>query len=666
MKNTLKRLGALLIAAIMMIAMCVPVMAATNTPSTDQVTTALDPEAIPSSDDTATVFIRGFEDQNVTITAYQIVQANYYEDADPQSGFAGYEICFDDHKNLDPFTVVSGEQTADGNPIYVASYPTSAQINLLAGHTGDLSTSQSITNFTQEGDTYTASADLPVGAWMIIAEDTDGNYVYNPMVVSAYYIDNGTKIAINKIDIDGSWDWADHDVALATTNAYVKSTKPNPSKKITDDDIDTKDSAEHGNDTAIGKTVSFEIDATIPSYSEEYYSYTTTVGGKQVLEEKTCENAVIFWVSDTLDKGLTLDRDSITVEVNDEVLDPSNYELTYTPASATPGTAQTFKIALTKNYLKTLAGKPATERDIVVTYEATVNEYATTNFEPNKNTMKVTYNNKPDTGSGNTENPNKTEEEDITYHYTFEIDGKIAGTGQGVRYDKTTHELIKIDETGEPIDEDTFVEETSEEYPVPQAVKGAVFKLTGTSGDGSGAVFYAITDENGYFVAAPAGDATKEYTLADGTTTITGADIKGFKQMDVGTYELKEVKAPEGFSLDSSAHTVEITAEYYNEDQYTGEGAERELTAHKGELKSYTIEIDGTQTSTYEATYDAGVVEEVENLTEGNVETTYIKNTRIPALPSTGGMGAYLFTIIGVAVMAVVAGSYFRSRAKKV
>ena len=177
---------------------------------------------------------------------------------------------------------------------------------------------------------------------MVIAEDTDGNYVYNPMVVSAYYIDNGTKIAINKIDIDGSWDWADHNVALATTNAYVKSTKPNPSKKITDSDITGKDSAEHGNDTAIGKTVKFEIDATVPSYSEEYYSYTTTENGKKVTKEKTSENAVIFWVSDALDKGLTLDRaeGKISVKVNGvELTKGTDYTITFTPATAAEGTA---------------------------------------------------------------------------------------------------------------------------------------------------------------------------------------------------------------------------------------------------------------------------------------------------------------------------------------
>ena len=41
-----------------------------------------------------------------------------------------------------------------------------------------------------------------------------------------------------------------------------------------------------------------------------------------------------------------------------------------------------------------------------------------------------------------------------------------------------------------------------------------------------------------------------------------------------------------------------------------------------------------------------------------------IKNTKLGTLPSTGGMGTYLFTIIGVVVMAGAAGAFFISRRK--
>ena len=45
-------------------------------------------------------------------------------------------------------------------------------------------------------------------------------------------------------------------------------------------------------------------------------------------------------------------------------------------------------------------------------------------------------------------------------------------------------------------------------------------------------------------------------------------------------------------------------------------------------------------------------------------EVTDVVNTKLGTLPSTGGMGTYLFTIIGVVVMAGAAGAFFMSRRK--
>ena len=126
--------------------------------------------------------------------------------------------------------------------------------------------------------------------------------------------------------------------------------------------------------------------------------------------------------------------------------------------------------------------------------------------------------------------------------------------------------------------------------------------------------------------------------------------------MDVGTYKLKEIIAPEGFTIDATEHPVVITASYYPEDTET---------AKKGQLKEYSITIDGEQNSTYNATYDAGIVEKVVSLDEGDVKTTYIKNTRIPVLPSTGGIGTYIFTIAGVAILGVAVVLVLKGRRKE-
>lgn len=100
-------------------------------------------------------------------------------------------------------------------------------------------------------------------------------------------------------------------------------------------------------------------------------------------------------------------------------------------------------------------------------------------------------------------------------------------------------------------------------------------------------------------------DATTTLVATTGTLKVTG--------LDEGDYEFKETKAPTGYKVNS-------------------------------ENKAFTITADETD----EETVDAG----------------NFVNTKLSSLPSTGGMGTYLFTIIGVVVMAGAAGAFFISRRK--
>lgn len=45
-------------------------------------------------------------------------------------------------------------------------------------------------------------------------------------------------------------------------------------------------------------------------------------------------------------------------------------------------------------------------------------------------------------------------------------------------------------------------------------------------------------------------------------------------------------------------------------------------------------------------------------------ESAKMLDTKLSALPSTGGMGTYLFTIVGVVLMTCAAGAFFVSRRK--
>ena len=247
---------------------------------------------------------------------------------------------------------------------------------------------------------------------------------------------------------------------------------------------------------------------------------------------------------------------------------------------------------------------------VVVTYDAVLGEDAGLNFDANTNTAKLEYTNDP---SGET-----NEIEDKTYTYTFGIDANLFGS-DGSAWNKFTEELLKTGEVRKIIlDSGEEVETTT--------LPGAEFTLTRADGK----TYTTVSDENGYL---------------------------SFTGLDAGTYTLQETKAPEGYSLNDTKIPVEITATYND----------------NGTLNSYSIKVNGKNTSTYTATYDTenkGRVENIDCTPEhendwSDVSDTHeIKNTKLASLPSTGGIGTTIFTVGGCAIMIIAAGLYFATRRK--
>lgn len=268
-------------------------------------------------------------------------------------------------------------------------------------------------------------------------------------------------------------------------------------------------------------------------------------------------------------------------------------------------------VELTKDGIKAMGGQ-----DLVVTYDCTLGANANVNFNPNDNTATLTYSNNPNGGTH--------AESDTTHHYTFEINGQVSGW-EG--YQDQNREVVKVvnaDGTTSTVETSTVSDEkVGEATPL----EGAEFTL---------------------------------YSDAECKTPVKGADGKdmvarsdatgrliGFKGLDAGNYWFKETKAPTGYAKNETAHSVVISATF-NED---------------GTLANYTVKVDDAS-STYTATYqknDQGQTTGTVTKTEGNT-TDVIGNNNIGTLPSTGGVGTLIFTLMGAAFVALAAGLLYRMK----
>ena len=123
-----------------------------------------------------------------------------------------------------------------------------------------------------------------------------------------------------------------------------------------------------------------------------------------------------------------------------------------------------------------------------------------------------------------------------------------------------------------------------------------------------------------------------------GVEAITPASGKiQFKGLDKGTYYLKETTTPDGYNKLTGPITIEITPTYENE-----------------KLTKYEVRY----------TYNNKEVV-VSSDRKDQSPTIEVENKSGTELPNTGGIGAVIFTIAGVAILAVVMICSMRSKKRK-
>ncbi len=166
-------------------------------------------------------------------------------------------------------------------------------------------------------------------------------------------------------------------------------------------------------------------------------------------------------------------------------------------------------------------------------------------------------------------------------------------------------------------------------------------------------------DEEGF-----TGNITLTKYAENGTTILEGAEFKLYKATK------EEVKA-EGSTV-TALSFIKISDGVYKL-ALTGEtGATDTLVATNGTLEvrgldegdywfeetkapeGYSINADGTETVTI-----------TENNTESVTMPTSLKDTKLSALPGTGGIGTTIFTIGGCLIMIIAAALFFASRKKQ-
>lgn len=315
--------------------------------------------------------------------------------------------------------------------------------------------------------------------------ETNKNYTISGLAAGYYLVkdQNGS--------LDGDFDAYTSYILKVVGNVEVepKSAKPTVDKQVHDEPADAEAGATDGwgesADHAINESFQFKLIANLPA-DADFAAY-----------EKY---KVVF--TDTMSEGVTYESIA-SVVVDGVTLNADQYTCTATAGKA--GGSWT----LTIDDIKAISGVSLNDgADIVVIYNAHLNEKAQVNHESgnttNKNTVYLEYSNNPNAGG---EGSLGKTPEDSVWVFTYEVDN-------------------------------TKVDATDSENQTPLA--GAGFKLYDSTGTTEIGLIYDATLSA--YRPVKTGETAEEMTSAKETGVF---NIKG---LDAGTYILKETTVPAGYN----------------------------------------------------------------------------------------------------------------------
>lgn len=389
---------------------------------------------------------------------------------------------------------------------------------------------------------------------------------------------------------------------LTLKNAEVEAKK---ATLTVDKTVSDDENSANKDDTSIsiGDTADYKITATYPYFSDEYITDTSKPK---------------FWISDSSEQlgnftsiVVGIDENKNGVIDEGEALANTKYTIV-ADANDTALSASSNGFVVKFVYDKALAGQ-----DVVVTYSATVialgdsAKDADTDKDEVINTATVTTNPMVDKNNDGTPDTPDWNTESVEISDTYE------------------HTLTKVDS------QDPTKVLTGAQFQVLNAEAGTAYWFVGSSG-----VYTVYASE----AAAKAADLNATQTLdvdSEGNLVIKGLDANL-------QYWYKETKAPAGYQLNTTTQKISTPVTV--------------VTTETQEIKV----VDGKDVIVVTTTHTV-VIDDTNDNVEA-VATNMLDpfaNTKLSALPSTGGIGTYVFTMVGTAVMAAAV-IFFMNRKESV
>lgn len=438
------------------------------------------------------------------------------------------------------------------------------------------------------------SVRVPTGYYLIKdLGEPDGN--------GGYRIPEGQTASLYMVEI------------VADVTITVKSGSTTLEKSILEDKESGTPEKLKVNTAAIGDDVKYELEGTLPA---NYASY------------KEFKYAFV----DTLAEGLTFNADSLTVTV-------ITGETSATLAKGTDYTVETGKdtdenttITITFSDLKKLTSVTA-ESKIVANYTATLNKDAVIGSAGNANKAKITYSGDPNNDTVTGETP---ESEVVTYTTGVQItkvdSADITKTLTGAEFTLTSEDGMNI----VLVASEKFTEDGAGEYYL---LKDGTYTKEQASDETadlyeSTTTKYKKTTELSEIDSKQAGVTVKGMVDENGVVSFTG--------LNAGHYTLSETKTPSGYNT-----MEDITFEITFDMEKAKSKFSKKADDNEGDSGSLFAIVNAKQgeVSLDTQLFGSAVAGTKELL------TATITNAQGSRLPSTGGIGTTIFTVVGGVLM---------------